>query len=394
MAKYRSTWQNCGFFTTTTLWLCYNIGISTGFALLLSICMTDPYHHIYQGEIFQRSQCIMQENTMMDFFRNNLMALGYYPVSDSKKVWQRNNRKVVICLVDDVITCSQDYSKTLPYQFDQHTVVITDNRINVPTQYKVYQLPQSFYGIYSHQPALSTWKPQRRLNFSVNRIDVSRLLLMLEIYHRSRLDPQLATLDHINFNCWSWAGDNSSQEGLQENFQREWEILRNDYHSVYQQSFQELKEQMPMINHTLSHEESHVSSWINVIVETYSSDNNIALSEKIFRAMCLPVPWIVYAGKHTVAYLHSMGFDVISDVVPHAYDSMIENGTAAYGDKMVDFIYEGVDAVIRMKTQRFQTLAQRTGQAAAHNQRRLAELKAQWPRDFAQWWPAVLADLQ
>lgn len=331
---------------------------------------------------------------MMDFFRNNLMALGYCPLNDSKKVWQRGNRTVVVCLVDDVITCSQEYSKALPYQFDKNTVVITDNRINVPTQYKVRQVPESFYGIYSHQPQQSVWKPSRRLNFSVNRIDTKRFLVMLEIYHRARLNPELATLDHINFNCWSWSGNNSSKAGLKDNFLREWDMLGNEYHAVYRQSFQELKEQMPMINHTLSHEESLVSSWINVVMETYSSDNNIALSEKIFRAMCLPVPWILYSGKHSVAYLHSMGFDVLDDIIPHSYDSMIENRTAAYGDKMVDFIFEGVDAVSRMKTQRFQTLSQRTGQAAAHNQHRLAELKAQWPRDFAQWWPAVLADLQ
>lgn len=355
--------------------------------------MTDPYHAIYQGEIFQQSQCISQENNMMDFFRNNLMALGYSPTSDSKKIWQRDNRKVVICLVDDVMTCAQDYTKALPYLFDKNTVVITDNRINVPTQYKVHQLPESFYGIYSHQPQQSVWRPQRRLNFSVNRIDVKRLLLMLEIYHRARLNPQLATLDHINFNCWSWAGDNSTAAGLQDNFQREWEILRNDYHLVYQQSFEELKGQMPLINHTLSHEQSHVASWVNVVVETYSSDNNIALSEKIFRAICLPVPWIVYSGKHTVAYLQSLGFDVLDDIIPHGYDSMIENKTAAYGDKMVDFIFEGVDAVSRMKTMNFANLTQRTCVAADHNQRRLSELRAQWPRDFAHWWPLVLEDL-
>ena len=330
---------------------------------------------------------------MMDFFRNNLMALGYCPISDSRKVWQRGNRKVVVCLVDDIVSCSQEYSKTLPYQFDKNTVVITDNRINVPTQYRVHQLPQSFFGIYSHQPQQSVWKPQRRLNFSVNRIDVKRLLLMLEIYHRTRLHPQLSTLDHINFNCWSWSGDNVTEAGLKDNFQREWDMLSDDYHTVYQQSFEELKDQMPLVNHTLSHEQSHVSSWINVIVETYSSDHNIALSEKIFRAMCLPVPWIVYAGKHTVAYLHSMGFDVLGDIIPHSYDSMIENRTAAYGDKMVDFIFEGTDAVTKMKKQTFQTLNERANQAAVHNQRVLAELRASWPTDFAHWWPGVLADL-
>jgi hypothetical protein len=126
-------------------------------------------------------------------------------------------------------------------------------------------------------------------------------------------------------------------------------------------------------------------------METYSSDTTVALSEKIFRALCLPVPWIVYSGKHTVAYLNSLGFDVMPDVVEHRYDSMIENKTAAYGDKMVDFLFEGVEAVERMQADR---PWQRAEQAARINQQRLQDMKSAWPADFAAWWPGVLEKLQ
>ena len=141
--------------------------------------MTDLYHKIYDGEIFQETKCIWHENTLMDFFRSQLTLLGYKPVNDIAKVWQRGERKVVICLVDDFSTCSTNYSTTTPYKFDSNTVVITDNYTTTPTQYTVCQLPSSFFGIYNHVPTDTNWRPDRRFNFSVNRLDTKRMLTFL-----------------------------------------------------------------------------------------------------------------------------------------------------------------------------------------------------------------------
>lgn len=357
--------------------------------------MTDPYHAVYQGEIFQTSNCIWHENTVMDFVRSQLQSLGYHSINANHKVWQRGHQKVVVCLVDDFTTCSDQVNTAVPYRFDRNTVVITDNRVTAPTVYRVCELPDSFYGIYHHEPALQQWQPSRRFNFSVNRLDTKRMLVMLEIWCRAMFMAltdglTIDDLDHVNFNCWTWTGNNSDQAGLQQNFTDQWQALESGYHTTYAHVYEDLINRMPLRNHDLTHEQSHVASWINVVMETYSSDTTIALSEKTFRALCLPVPWILYSGKHTVAYLQSMGFDVLTDLVPHVYDGMIENKTAAYGDKMVDFIFEGVDAVDRMRTQDFAEVAGRCTQAAKHNQQLLAQLRKQWPQDFAAWWPTVI----
>jgi hypothetical protein len=349
--------------------------------------MVDLYHAIYENEIFKKSQCIWHENTLLDFFRSNLTALGYQSVNPSNKVWRRGHQTVVVCLVDDFSTCAEDYSKTLPYMFDQHTVVITDNLVNVPTQYQVCQLPNSFFGIYAHQPDLATWKPDRRFNFSVNRLDAKRQLLFLELQLRCQDMPDAQQLDYVNFNCWSWDGDNTTPDGLRANFERQYQQLEPQFREVYDETYNTVINKIPFRNHELSQEQAHVSSWLNIVMETYSSDTTVALSEKIFRALCLPVPWMVYSGKHTVAYLHSLGFDVLHDVVEHRYDNMQENRTAAYGDKMVDFLFEGVDAVGRMQTERPRMRAE---QAARLNQARLARMQQEWPRDFAAWWPTVI----
>ena len=151
---------------------------------------------------------------------------------------------------------------------------------------------------------------------------------------------------------------------------------------------------MPYVNHNLTQEQAHTQSWLNIVMETYSADNTIALSEKTFRALCLPVPWQLYAGRNTVARLHSLGFDTLQDIITHRYDPMIENRTAAYGDKMVDFLFEATENVQNLETQDFETLAQRCQQAAEHNQQLLAFMRHNWPRDFAQWWPQVLEHIQ
>lgn len=354
--------------------------------------MVDLYHNIYDGEIFQQSRCIWHENTLMDFFRSALLNMGYHSVSDSNKVYRCNDRTVVICLVDDFSTCSTEYSTALPYLFDPNTVVITDNWCAVPTQYTVLQLPTSFFGIYQHQPAAPAWQPDRRFNFSVNRLDTKRMLLMLELWHRSRYNPDADLQDLINFNCWSWNGDNKSDLGLRSNFEQQWQQLDSQYHSVYQETYDDLVPRMPLRNHDLSHEASHVHAWINIVMETYSSDTTVALSEKIFRAMCMPVPWMVYSGRNTVAYLHSLGFDVMRDVIEHRYDGMIENKTAAYGDKMVDFLFEATDFVQAAQTN--DDLAARCQSAANTNRRLLTNMAQQWPRDFANWWPKALAKIQ
>ena len=385
-------------YTTTKVLLFVTLKSSTfcyfgsGANVLLSTHMTvDKYHAIYQNEVFAKSQCIWHENTLLDFFRSNLIALGYNTVDPSNKVWQRGNQTVVVCLVDDFSTCSTNYSTPLPYLFDKNTVVITDNRVNIPTQYQVCQLPSSFFGIYAHMPELTNWAPNRRFNFSVNRIDTKRLLLFLELQLRAIDQPNSHILDYVNFNCWSWDGDNNSDIGLQSNFEQQYQQLEPQFHEVYDSTYQHLLSKMPFRNHQLEHEQAHLKAYLNVVMETYSSDTTIALSEKTFRALCLPVPWMLYCGRHTVAYLNSLGFDVLHDVVEHKYDSMIENKTAAYGDKMVDFLFEGVDTVYKMQNQ---LPKNRANQASKTNQQRLATMKKAWPADFAKWWPQVVEQIK
>jgi hypothetical protein len=57
-----------------------------------------------------------------------------------------------------------------------------------------------------------------------------------------------------------------------------------------------------------------------MVLETYISNDHITFSEKIFRVLQLPRPWLLYCSPHAVEYLRRHGFDVLDDYVDHSYD--------------------------------------------------------------------------
>lgn len=356
---------------------------------------TDLYHDIYSSEIFDVSQCIWHENSTMNFFHSLLIKLGYEPVQDGHKTWRRGDRTVVLCLVDDYISTTTDYDTPVAYRFDRNTTVITDNSLTSPTVYKVFQLPSSFFGIYHYEPKLTNWNPTRRFNWSVNRIDAKRLLVMLEIAMRCQNYPDKETLDWINFNCWSWEGDNSTPEGCNQNFRVAYENLYPSYQSVYSKTFESIAPTMPFRNHDMTVEQAHLSAYVNVVAETYSSDSSIALSEKIFRALVTPAPWIVFAGRHAVAYLESLGFDTLRDLVNHSYDGMMEKSEpSTHGDKLTEFVYAGAETFARLSKMDHTKLKHRCLTASRHNQNVLKCMSQRWPKDFAEWLPEVIKAIE
>lgn len=355
--------------------------------------MTDAYHHIYDGEIFQKSQCIWHENVMLDWLRSNLGALGYESAGGSNKVWHRADRTVIACLVDDISTCSNQADPYVPKLWDAKVTVLTDNHVTCPTLYSVRQLPQSWFGIYAYDGAVTTWQPDRRFNFGVNRIDMKRMLLFLEYRKRLPWEPDRDVMDYVNFNCWAWDGDNTSDAGLHGNFTRQWQLLDHDQQSAYLETFEQDQASLPVRNHALDHDTAMHRAWINLVVETYSGDSVIALSEKMFRALMIPAPWMTYSGRYTVVYLESLGFDCLTDVIDHDYDARIETRTVDYGDKLVDWFWKANENYQRLRGQDFVKLSARCQQAAQHNRQHLQKLRQQWPQQLASWWWSVSNEL-
>lgn len=324
---------------------------------------------MHSNEIWQASQCLELEESAVGMIYIRLAKLGYQTttvVSHTRSLWQRGHQCMVVSLVDDAWDCARDKSQDTPYLFDADTTVITDNWINTPTVYNVAQVPDSFYGIYSYQPADQLWRPDRDYTFSVNRIDFKRMQILANLYQQLKFD-----CGYVNFNCTQ--GQNTDP---QHNFNgllayasaQELPVLRT------------LASIMPVKNYDIDHDQTYTHSWLNITVETYSSDNVVALSEKIFRCLVTPVPWIAYSGRYTIARLRALGFDVLDDVVDHRYDRLIEAH-----HKISVFVDTANTTIAALKQQDWTMLSQRCAAAAAHNQQQLARMKSTWTTDFAEW---------
>jgi hypothetical protein len=130
----------------------------------------------------------------------------------------------------------------------------------------------------------------------------------------------------------------------------------------------------PYNNLTNSLEQSIIDSNISVVLETYISDDHITFSEKIFRALLLPRPWLLYCSPQSVDYLRLYGFDVLDDYVDHLYDKEIVDSSRLLSiidqlEQFVDRQYNQDDYV------RFE-------QAAEHNKNLLLKFAQTWPAKF------------
>jgi len=367
-------------YTVSIQWLS-KLQIFIKMFLQISMCMQQAFNGVHNGEIWNQSQCLTHEYNINASIYQTVQSAGF-SVTDNPRIWKKHNQTVIVCLVDDIRSCSTDYHADLPYLFDTNTTVITDNYLTCPSQYRVIPLPPSFLGIYHYVPANQTWNPDRDFSFAVNRIDQRRFMLMLEIGLRVHLHK-----GYVNFNCYrpgnSVVSDpaNISKTQAQEYWNEHWSYAGAEDKSKYQKSYELLTAQMPVRNYEIEHDKIFIRSYVNIVAETYSSDNNISLSEKIFRALVTPAPWTVSSGRYTVAYLNSLGFDTLSDLVDHNhYDRLIE-----VQDKQRIFVWKSLETVKALKVRDLSELQSRCGLAAAHNQQLLALMAAEWPSDFAQW---------
>lgn len=334
-------------------------------------------NEIHTSEIWTKTDCLKLEDDINYAFRDKMVELGYsleFPAA--KKFLNGNNHQVVLSLVDDFRSLANDYTPDTPFLFDKNTSIITDNYTICPTPYNIVRIPESFFGIYSYMPEDQNWQPDRDFSFSVNRIDHMRFHLMLELGWRIHLHK-----GYVNFNCEVRHADGTMTaiERSPAAWLDMWGNSGPELRSYYQKSYETLAPQMPVKNYDCSHEKMQVSSFLNIIVETYHGDNNIALSEKIFRALLTPVPWTLFGGRYSVAWLESMGFDCLSDLIEHNHYDRLKN----VENKVNIFIWKSLESVKQLKMQHFDNLKARCLDAARHNYQVLKNMQDRWPSNFS-----------
>lgn len=89
-----------------------------------------------------------------------------------------------------------------------------------------------------------------------------------------------------------------------------------------------------------------MQSKFNIVLETFFSDNEeMTFTEKIFRSVRLPRPWLLFSVKHAVKQLREWGFDTLDDLVDHSYDNidheiLRQSAILDIAQKMLDFDVE------------------------------------------------------
>jgi MoaA/NifB/PqqE/SkfB family radical SAM enzyme len=205
-------------------------------------------------------------------------------------------------------------------------------------------------------------QPDRMYSCSINRISGERLMVLYKLFQRGWLDQ-----GHVNFNC-SMA--NSARdldiEQRRHNFDLAHQQLdRPEFDPIYEA----LRPQMPMLlpdDHHLrgGPDLSALRSRISIVMETYHNRHSVVFSEKIFRALQTPRPWVMYSSHGAVELLRKTGFDVLDDLVDHEYDQ--EQDPELRMDLMLDAVPGS-----RLDIDRCQ-------QAVLHNQEILRRLTADW----------------
>jgi hypothetical protein len=229
---------------------------------------------------------------------------------------------------------------------DPQATFITDNYPTVPVAGHLISTIPEFWSIWRFDPEYQDRAPTRRFNCFMNRPRGDRNIVFYELIRRG-----LLASGFVSYNC--------TPAELAEQYLSA-ELTRY--------SVEHLVASVPY-NTVDAHgtlEQCMTDSEVSVIVETYTADDHVVFSEKIFRALQMPRPWLVYTSPGAVALLERHGFDVLRDCVDHAYDTIKEHTPRLLA--MLDQI------------EHIEFNPERAARAAVHNRELLSKWALAWPQ--------------
>jgi hypothetical protein len=228
-----------------------------------------------------------------------------------------------------------------PGAWTDSKLVVSDNIPLKEIAGEFVPLYPEYWHIYQYQPEFVAQGPTHGISCFMNRVSADRSQMFKLLKNHDLLNTSW-----VSFNCLRPGNSAPAPEDIAE----------------YGESFNNL---------TCSLEQCIVDSRIQIVLETYISDTHIAFSEKIFRTLQLPRPWVLYCSPRSVEHLRSFGFDVLDDLVDHGYDAVI-----THYDRLQMLFDQALKFVDRTYTG--QDLA-RFDQAAEHNRQLLTKLGHAWP---------------
>ena len=164
------------------------------------------------------------------------------------------------------------------------------------------------YGVYAHDFVYRDQLPIKKFNCFIYRGCPFRQSWMYQLVRRKLLDQGYVTY---------WCEDRFNHSTPQEHFEKLFQANLN-----FGKEHKLLKGKIPFKTFDFELEDAIIKSEKTLIIETFFQNHTeIVLSEKIWRSIQLPRPWLLFGVPDSVAVLRDWGFDVFDDVVDHSYDS-------------------------------------------------------------------------
>lgn len=274
---------------------------------------------------------------------------------------------------------SLDFADDVPisrYTNQDKNLLLTNVWYTPKIAAKMYyqQFEDSYYGAYYYpwsDLTLTDVDPDRDFNCFMARADIVRQSWLYQLVRRNFLNRGYVNFNqeidrHLHYKLYP-AGT-TALEIFDDQFTKHLNIFQDEHNYI--------RPSIPYKNYNKTDDLANLvmSSKFSLILETYTHSNDfVTFSEKTFRCLRLPRPWMMFANKDSVQYLRNLGFDVLDDLVDHSYDAL-------------EFDIDRQEAILNQinelsKLQFTEALKKRCQTAADHNQEILLNFYKQFHRD-------------
>jgi hypothetical protein len=259
-----------------------------------------------------------QQDPIFKFLNNPIISLYVPNGPKNLAVNQRTGKKLEVFWVDgfDYQTFfSQDYSKKL---------LLTNNLLILPPEQArhVHQTNKTFYGVFYNDYKEDHVEPVKDFNCFINRYDINRQSWFYQLIRQGLFDR-----GYISFNSEVNPGRTPGPEFETLSPAQAFDLGFEKYNNIFAAEHELIKGQIPYKNFEDTGELTSVvlATKFSIVLETFFHNNNvITFSEKTFRCLQLPRPWLLFSSQHAVKYLQDLGLDVLGDVVDHSYDKIAD----------------------------------------------------------------------
>ena len=300
------------------------------------------------------------EKEIVKTLRAHICQAGWVPLAVDSNLhfglpwqYQRGNLNLHCRVVDSVF-----HPSTAPMS-DPDTIFVTDSHALHTVVGPVISVLPEFWHIWHFEPDYTDRVPVKAFNCFMNRCRGDRSQVFYELCKRNILHEGF-----VSYNC--------SRQALEDQYQAA--EMQSNYRDQHQRAIELIPYNTVESHGTL--EQCIIDSNVSLILETYVSDSHIVFSEKLFRCLQMPRPWLLYCSPGSLQLLESYGFDILSDLVDTHYDTVQDHGARL--QHILDHLETFIDC-------QFSAVElNRLHQAALHNKQRLMDLGMQWPKKFSQ----------